>query len=395
MFGMGGAMPTINRVAEFHGEMTAWRHDLHAHPELGFEETRTAAFVARMLDRFGLAVHRGLAGTGVVGTLTGRGDSGRTIGLRADMDALPITEETGLAYASRTPGKMHACGHDGHTAMLLGAARALAETRNFDGTVHFIFQPAEEGLAGARAMIDDGLFDRFACDAVYGLHNWPELPVGSMAIHTGPVMAAGDRFEITVTGRGSHAAMPHQGVDPVLIAAQITVALQSLVSRMLDPIDPGVVSVTQVSGGTAFNVIPDRAVLGGTVRSLRRSTQDRLARGIDTLGQGIAAAFGATATLDFRPGYPVTENTAAEATLAAAAAERVIGADRVVRDAPPSMAAEDFAFMLERRPGAYVWLGQAGPTMVHNPRYDFNDEILPIGASYWVSLVETVLPRTG
>lgn len=390
-------MPIINRIAEFVPEMTAWRHDLHAHPELAYEEHRTAGLVADRLHRFGVEVHRGLAGTGVVGVLRGRGDSQRAVGLRADMDALEMPELNDFAHASRHEGKMHACGHDGHTTMLLGAARYLAETRNFDGTVLFIFQPAEEGRAGARAMIDDGLFDRFPCDRVFAVHNWPEMPAGTAGVHAGPVMASADRFELTVHGKGGHAAIHHNTVDPLPIAAQIIQAAQTLVSRQTSPLDSAVISFTRMHAGTTFNVIPDTARLGGTVRALRAETRDRLERSLIQLANGVAASCGASLTMDYQRSYPATVNHAAEAELAARAIGAVVGAERVARDPPPSMGAEDFAFMLQARPGAYIWLGQGhGPDtpMVHSSRYDFDDALLPVGASYWATLTEMALPRS-
>lgn len=390
-------MPVVNRIADFHAEMTAWRRDLHAHPELAYEEHRTSDVVAAKLTEFGIAVRRGLGGTGVVGTLRGTGGGSRAIGLRADMDALPIQEANDVPHASRNAGRMHACGHDGHTTMLLGAARYLAETRNFDGTVHFIFQPAEEGRAGARAMMADGLFRDFPVEAVFGLHNWPELEPGAMAVHDGPVMAAADQIEITVTGQGAHAAMPHLGVDPIAVAAQIVTAAQTLVSRSTDPLDAAVVSITTVNAGSTFNVIPAEARMTGTVRSLRPETQDRLEAQLRRLVTGIAAAMGATADLVYRRGYPVTRNSAAETEVAAGVAARLVGAERLRRDLPPSMGAEDFGFMLAEKPGCYAWIGQGGSALgctLHNPRYDFNDDILPLGASYWATLVETTLPRS-
>ncbi|WP_207478150.1 M20 aminoacylase family protein [Arenibaculum pallidiluteum] len=396
-------MPIINRIAEFHADMTAWRRDFHAHPELGFEEFRTAEKVAALLTEWGIEVHRGLGVTGVVGTLHGAHparDTGagrpKVIALRADMDALPMQEENDFAHASTVPGKMHACGHDGHTTMLLGAARYLAETRNFAGTVRFIFQPAEEGRGGALRMIEDGLLEKLPFDEVYGLHNWPEMPAGIMAMRPGPMMAAADLFDITVSGRGGHGAMPHHSVDPVVVASQIVTALQTLVSRGTDPMDNAVVSVTRIHAGSAYNVIPGEARLSGTVRSFRPETRDRLEAGIRRISEGVAAALEAAATVDYRRNYPPTLNTPAETDFAAGVATRMLGEAAVMRDFEPSMGAEDFAFMLERTPGCYAWIGQAGGgggCMVHNPRYDFNDEILPLGASYWANLVEAALPR--
>lgn len=396
-------MPVINRIAEFHADMTAWRRDIHANPELGYEEHRTSALVAAKLADWGIAVERGLAGTGVVGTLRGQGGSTRAIGLRADMDALPMPEANAFAHASTNPGAMHACGHDGHTTMLLGAARYLAETRNFDGVVHFIFQPAEEGRGGGRRMIEDGLFEHFDCEQVYGLHNWPDLPANRIAVHPGPVMAAADQFTITVEGHGGHAAIPHRSVDPVLVAAHIVTAVQSLVSRGTDPADSAVVSVTWVQAGTTYNVIPDEAKLHGTVRTFTEATRNRIREQLGRLAENIAAGFGATAVLDYRPGYPATVNTEAEARLAAGIAAKVVGEANVTWAPNPSMAAEDFGYLLRERPGAYVWLGHGaqgndghgGPACrLHNPHYDFNDDILTTGASYWATLVETILPRS-
>ncbi|CAO3350743.1 M20 aminoacylase family protein [Azospirillum palustre] len=392
-------MPINNRIAAFQDDMTAWRRDIHAHPELGFEEKRTSDIVATKLAEFGIAVHRGLGGTGVVGTLTGLGTgSGRTIGLRADMDALPMPEANDFDHASRHAGKMHACGHDGHTAMLLGAARYLAETRNFDGTVHFIFQPAEEGLGGAKRMIDDGLFQQFDCEQVYGLHNWPELPAGRIAVHPGPVMAAANQFEIQVTGHGAHAAMPHRGIDPVLVSAHIVTAAQSLVSRGTNPAESAVVSITVVEAGTAANVIPDSARMRGTMRTFSEENHSRIQEQFGRLVTSIAEGLGATAELRFRPGYPATVNSEPEACIAAAAAAKVVGEENVVWAPDPTMAAEDFGYMLKERPGAYIWLGHGGhlgsSCRLHNPHYDFNDAILTTGASYWASLVETILPRS-
>ncbi|CBS88008.1 M20 aminoacylase family protein [Azospirillum lipoferum] len=392
-------MPINNRIAAFQDDMTAWRRDIHAHPELGFEEKRTSDIVAAKLAEFGIAVHRGLGGTGVVGTLKGLGTgSGRAIGLRADMDALPMPEANDFDHASRHAGKMHACGHDGHTAMLLGAARYLAETRNFDGTVHFIFQPAEEGLGGAKRMIDDGLFRQFDCEQVYGLHNWPELPAGQIAVHPGPVMAAANQFEIHVTGHGAHAAMPHRGIDPVLVSAHIITAAQSLVSRGTNPADSAVVSITVVEAGTAANVIPDGARMLGTMRTFTEENHRRIQEQFARLVSSIAEGLGAKAELRFRPGYPATVNSEPEARVAAAAAARVVGEENVVWAPAPTMAAEDFGYMLKERPGAYIWLGHGGHSgpscRLHNPHYDFNDAILTTGAGYWASLVETILPRS-
>ncbi|WP_119678321.1 M20 aminoacylase family protein [Indioceanicola profundi] len=390
-------MPILNRIAEFHTDMTDWRRQIHAHPELGFEEFQTSELVATKLADWGIEVHSGLGGTGVVGVLHGAGGpNGKRIGLRADMDALPMEEENSFPHASKVPGKMHACGHDGHTTMLLGAARYLAETRNFDGTVHFIFQPAEEGKGGGRRMVEEGLFRQFPCDMVFGMHNWPDLPPGEMMVKPGPVMAGADQFEIHIGGRGGHAALPHHCVDPVVISAQMILAIQTLVSRRLSPIDSGVVSVTQVNAGSAYNVIPQEVTLRGTVRALTPEVRDALEEGLRHLVQTLPPALGGTGELRYKRGYPPTVNHVEPSAIAAAVAEKVVGAGRVRNDMGPSMGAEDFSFMLNERPGSYVWLGQGGAAagcMLHNPRYDFNDDILPMGASFWAALVETTLPR--
>ena len=392
-------MAVINRIAEFHDEIKGWRRDIHAHPETAFEELRTADFMAEKLAEFGIQVHRGLATTGVVGVLDGRANSsGRSIGLRADMDALHIQELNGFDHRSRHDGKMHACGHDGHTAMLLGAAKYLAETRNFDGRVAFIFQPAEENEGGGRVMVEEGLFEQFPVQAVYGLHNMPGMPVGSVSLRSGPAMAAFDIFEIVVTGKGTHAAMPQLGIDPVVTGAQVVTALQTIASRRTAPLDSVVVSVTQFHAGDTWNVIPETAVIRGTVRSFRKDTQDRMQRDIERIARATCEAQGATMTLRYERRYPALVNSAAETDIAAAAAARVVGEDKVMLGADPLMGSEDFAYMLQARPGCYVWLGngtEGGPggCAVHNPRYDFNDEIAVIGASYWATLVEQQLPR--
>jgi hippurate hydrolase len=389
-------MPVHNRIADLLPDMTAWRRDFHAHPELGFEEHRTSAIVAEKLAGWGIEVHRGIAGTGVVGVLR-NGTSGRSIGLRADMDCLPMTETTGLPHASTTEGRMHACGHDGHTATLLGAAQYLAESRNFDGTVHFLFQPAEEGGGGGRVMVEEGLFDRFPCDSVFALHNDPALKVGQASVVAGTVLAASDRFWITIGGLGGHASRPHQCVDPLFVGAQIVVALQSLVSRAVDPLRSAVVSVTQFIAGSAMNVIPETAELRGTVRTLLPEERDLIEAGMARVVEGVAAAHGASATLRYERGYPPTVNDAERTERAALAAARVLGEPGVIRERPPLMGAEDFSYMLLARPGCFVRLGQAGAAMggisVHNPKYDFNDDILPLGASFFASIVEQELPR--
>lgn len=389
-------MPIINSIAAMKEEMTEWRRDIHAHPEIAFEEVRTSDLVAAKLEEWGVEVHRGIAKTGVVGVLRGRdgGASGKSIGLRADMDALPMQEENDVPYKSTNPGKFHGCGHDGHTTMLLGAAKYLAETRNFAGTVNFIFQPGEEGGAGGQLMVQEGMFDRFPCDEVYGMHNWPALPAGEIAVVPGPIMAAADQFDITISAKGGHAAMPHYCNDPVIIAAQMVTAFQSLISRNADPLDAAVISVTQLHAGSAHNVIAEEATLGGTVRTFRPETQDMIQEGMERIGKGICQAFGAEFAFDYRRGYPATVNHEAQAALAAEIAAGVVGADNIRKNVEPVMGAEDFSFMLQKRPGAYLWLGQAGgpsSCMVHNPRYDFNDEVLPVGASVFATMVETRL----
>lgn len=383
---------TDERFAALHPEMTAWRRDLHAHPETAFEEHRTSAFVADKLKSFGVEVVSGLAGTGVVGILKGKRDGSRSIGLRADMDALQIYEETNKPYASKVEGKMHACGHDGHTTMLLGAAKALAETRDFAGTAYFIFQPAEENEGGGRVMVEQGLFDHFPVEAVYGMHNWPGLPKGHVGVKAGPMMAAYDIFELTVTGHGAHGAMPHQGIDPVVCGAQIVMALQTIASRNVDPLESVVVSVTQIHGGDAWNVIPEHVTLRGTVRSFKPEVQDLAEANIGRIAKGIAAGLGAEVELRYERRYPATVNSEAETQHVAQVAAAVVGPEKVIERITPSMGSEDFAFMLEKRPGSYVWLG-AGEDQpnLHSPHYDFNDDILPIGASYWARLVEETL----
>jgi amidohydrolase len=386
-------MPIVNRIGAFQADMREWRHDIHQHPELAYQEARTASKVASLLGDFGVdEVVEGIGRTGVVGVI--RNGEGPMIGLRADMDALPIVEETGLSYRSRHDGVMHACGHDGHTAMLLGTARYLTETRNFSGTVVMIFQPAEEGHAGARAMIEDGLFDRFPVEAVYGVHNMPGLPAGAIAVSSGPVMAAADSFRITVQGRGGHGAMPHLADDPVVPACAIVGALQTLVSRNLDPAQTLVISVTQIHGGDAFNVIPDSVELGGTVRWFEPEVGALARRRMQEVIDGVARAHGATATLTYEEGYPPTCNHEAETAFARDVAGQVMGAP--APEQPRIMGSEDFSFFLEAKPGAYAFVGNGdadGFVCVHNPHYDFNDEILPVGASFFARLVETALPR--
>jgi len=383
-------MSVLPAIRALHPELTAWRQDFHRHPELGYQEVRTAALVAERLESFGLEVHTGIGRTGVVGVLRGAREGARTIALRADMDALPMYEENTFAHASSKPGVFHGCGHDGHTTMLLGAARHLAAHPDFAGTVVFVFQPAEEGLAGGKAMLDDGLFERFPCDEVYGLHNWPGEPLGVAVTRAGPMMAASDLFDIEVTGLGGHAAMPHRTVDPIVVAAHIVTALQTLVSRSVDPVDAAVVSVTAIEAGSTYNVIPRSARLKGTARTFVPATRDLVEAGITRIAQQVAAAFEATAEVRYRRNYPPTVNSVRETAFAHEAAEAVLGADHVFGDRPPCMGGEDFAFLLEQRPGSYIWLGQGdgiGTPNVHHPRYDFNDELLPIGVGYWAALV--------
>ena len=389
-------MPVHNRIAALQPELTAWRQDLHAHPELGFEEHRTSDAVAAKLAAWGIEVTRGIAGTGLVGTLR-QGTSGRAIGLRADMDCLAMTEENEFAYRSTAPGRMHACGHDGHTTMLLGAARYLAETRNFDGTVHFIFQPAEEGGGGGRVMVEEGLFRRFPCDMVFGTHNDPSLPAGTMQAVPGQVCAAADSFWIRIAGRGGHAARPHLSIDPVVVGSHVVLALQSAVSRRIDPLRSAVLSITQFHAGSAGNVIPDGAALNGTVRTLDADVRDEMERIMGETAEATAAAYGATATLEYERGYPSVVNAPEPTAQAARAAERLLGAGKVITDASPTMGGEDFSYMAQAVPGCFVRIGQRdgdkGVAPLHNARYDFNDDILPLGASFWATLVEQELPR--
>jgi len=383
-------MNIVPEIAALVPDMKTWRHHLHAHPETAFEETATSAFVADKLRSFGLEVHTGLAITGVVGVLHGAGN-GNAIGLRADLDALHVLERTGVAHASRHEGKMHACGHDGHTTMLLGAAAALARKKHLAGTVYFIFQPAEENEGGGRVMVEEGLFDRFPMHAVYGMHNWPRKPLGTFAMRAGPLMGAYDIFEIIVTGKGAHAAMAYTGKDPMLFAAHTINALQTIVARNLHPLDAGVVSVTQVHGGDTWNVIPQEVVLRGTVRTFKREVQDLIEERMRGIVAGVAATFDMTATLRYERRYPATVNAATETQHAIAAASAVVGAEHVDTDPTPEMGSEDFAFMLQKKPGCYVWLGAgtgADTPNIHSPHYDFNDDALSIGASYWVTLAE-------
>ena len=384
-------MPILNRAAELQDEVAGWRRSLHEKPELLFDVHGTAAFVAEKLKEFGVdEVVTGLGRTGVVGLIKGKGQ-GRTIGLRADMDALPITEQTGKPWASKTAGKMHACGHDGHTAMLLGAAKYLAETRNFTGSVAVIFQPAEEGGGGGNEMVKDGMMERFGIAEVYGMHNFPGIPVGTFAIRKGAIMASTDEFMITVKGLGGHAAMPNRSIDPIVIGAQIVGALQMIASRNADPLDAVVVSVTKFNAGNAHNVIPNEAKLGGTVRTLRKEMRDLAEKRLKEIAQGVAAAHGATVDIWYDRNYPVTYNHDLETEHAIDAAIEIAGAGNVVTNMNPTMGGEDFSYMLEARPGAFIAIGNGETASLHHPEYDFNDEIIPQGISYWVKLAETRL----
>ncbi|CAA2103138.1 putative hydrolase YxeP [Methylobacterium bullatum] len=387
-------MPIVDRIAALADEITAWRHDLHAHPELQYDVHRTAGFVAEKLRGFGCdEVATGIGRTGVVGLIRGRSHgSNRAIGLRADMDALPIQEVRDLAYRSTVPGRMHACGHDGHTAMLLGAAKYLAETRDFDGTAVMIFQPAEEGGGGGEAMVRDGMMERFGVETVYGLHNIPGLELGRFAIRPGPIMASTDRFTITIEGRGGHAAQPHLAIDSVLVASHIVVALQSVVARGVNPLESGVVSVCALEAGDAFNVLPQQVTMRGTMRALSKTVRATMLERIDAIVTNTAAAYGAIARVDYSGGYPVTENHPAEANFIADVAAGIVGDSHVERDVAPMMAAEDFSYMLAHRPGAYIFMGNGDSAGLHHPHYDFNDAAIPYGASLWARVIETALP---
>jgi hippurate hydrolase len=385
-------MPVLNRIADRSDEIAGWRHDFHQHPELLYEVHRTAGKVAEMLKGFGCdEVVTGIGRTGVVGVIRGKKKGTKVIGLRADMDALPLEEITGLPYASKTPGKMHACGHDGHTAMLLGAARHLCETRNFDGTVIVIFQPAEEGGAGAKAMIDDGLLDRWNIQEVYGLHNYPGIALGTFTMKAGPLMAAADRIQIDVEGVGGHAARPHKAIDTVVVGCAIVGALQHIVARNVDPLESGVISIPMFQAGHTDNVIPQTAHLRGTARSFNPRVRDLLEKRIVEVVTHTAAAYGAKATATYKRDYPVVVNTPKEADFAASIAGEIVGAQNV-HPAVPVMGAEDFAFMLEKRPGAFIFMGNGDTANLHHPAYDFNDKAIPLGTSYWVRLVENAMP---
>ncbi|MGE0564420.1 MAG: M20 aminoacylase family protein [Pseudolabrys sp.] len=384
-------MPIVNRVADLHKDITEWRRDIHAHPELLYDVHRTAGVVAEKLKAFGCdEVVTGIGRTGVVGVIKGKKPGkGKVIGLRADMDALPIEEATDLPYKSTVKGKMHACGHDGHTAMLLGAARYLTETRNFAGTAVVIFQPAEEGGAGGKAMVDDGMMDRFGVQEVYGMHNYPGMPAGEFGIRRGPIMAAADYIRIDIEGHGSHAARPHLGIDPILTGAQIINNLQTIVSRNVDPVESAVISVCVFQAGTADNVIPQTASLRGTVRSFKPEVEDLLERRIGEVVEATAKACGAKVSFNYRRGYPVLNNHARETDVAAAVAAEIAGKDRVDTDLAPVMGAEDFSYMLNARPGAFIFVGNGDSAGLHHPKYNFNDDIIPLGTSYWARLVET------
>jgi hippurate hydrolase len=386
-------MPIVNRIADLAPDIAEWRRDLHAHPELLYDVHRTAGSVAEKLKAFGCdEVVAGIGRTGVVGVIRGRtSGSGKTIGLRADMDALPIEEANDLPYKSTVPGKMHACGHDGHTAMLLGAARYLAETRNFDGTAVVIFQPAEEGGAGGKAMVDDGMMDRFGIGEVYGMHNYPGMPLGSFGIRPGPMMAAADHLTIEIEGVGGHAARPHLAIDPVLIGAQIINQLQSIVSRNVDPLQSAVVSICVFKTGTADNVIPQKVTLGGTARSLAQNVRDLLQKRIGEVAESTAKLYGGKATVNYRIGYPVLVNHPGQTDFAAQVASEIAGKDHVDTALAPMMGAEDFSYMLNARPGAFIWIGNGDSAGLHHPSYNFNDDAIPYGTSYWVKLVETSL----
>ncbi|MCO4317697.1 M20 family metallopeptidase [Phyllobacterium sp. 21LDTY02-6] len=385
-------MPLLNRAIDMQEEVAQWRRHLHQHPELMFDVHQTAQFVAEKLREFGCdEIVTGIGRTGVVGIIRGARGEGATIGLRSDMDALPLVEITGKPWASRTAGKMHACGHDGHMAMLLGAARYLAETRNFSGSVAIIFQPAEEGGGGGREMVKDGLMERFAISEVYGMHNIPGLAVGEFAICKGPIMAATDEFNITIDGKGGHAAQPHTTIDPVVIGAQLVGALQTIVSRGTDPLDSIVLSVTKFHAGDAHNIIPEKAELAGTVRTLRAESRDFAERRIKQAAEGLASAFGGRIEVEYMRNYPVTFNHGRETEFATKIARTVAGDGLVDDEAAPMMAGEDFSYMLEARPGAFIFIGNGVSASLHNPAYDFNDEAIPHGISYWVQLAENAL----
>ncbi|OWT72686.1 MULTISPECIES: M20 aminoacylase family protein [unclassified Achromobacter] len=390
-------MNLLEPIIAWQAEIAAIRRDLHAHPELAYEEHRTADVVAAQLEAWGIPTHRGLAGTGVVGTIKGRSDNGRAVGLRADMDALPMQETNTFEHASRTPGKMHACGHDGHTAMLLAAARYLADQRNFDGTVYVIFQPAEENGGGAKRMVDDGLFEKFPMEAVFGMHNWPGMKVGTFGLTSGPIMASSNEFIINITGKGTHAGMPNLGVDPVMTAVQVAQSLQTIITRNRNPLDAAVLSITQIHTGSADNVVPTEAVMRGTVRTFTLETLDLIERRMREIIEHTCAALDCQVEFIFARNYPPTINHPAHAAFCAEVMRGMVGAENVNADVQPTMGAEDFAFMLQAKEGAYVWIGNGegghrdaghglGPCMLHNGSYDFNDDLLPLGGTYWVEV---------
>ena len=391
-------MNLLEPIVSFHAELQKIRRDIHAHPELRFEEFRTSDVIAQQLESWGIPVVRGLGGTGVVGML--RNSTGqKSIGLRADMDALPVQEINSFAHASRHPGKMHACGHDGHVAMLLGAAHHLSRHRNFDGTVYFIFQPAEESGGGAKRMMDEGLFEQFPMDAVFSMHNWPGMPAGTFGVRTGALMASSNEFEITIRGKGCHAAQPHKGIDPIMVAIQIAQSWQTIISRNRNPVDAAILSITQIHSGSATNIIPDEARMVGTVRTFDLGVLDMVEKRMGEIAEHTAAAFNATVDFNFQRGYPPLVNHPKETEFAIKVMQSVVGAENVDTHTEPTMGAEDFAFMLQEKPGCYVFIGNGegahrteghglGPCNLHNPSYDFNDTLLPIGASYWVKLVE-------
>jgi amidohydrolase len=386
------AQSALDRARLYQDELSAIRRDIHAHPELGLEEYRTAELVARKLEEWGIEVHRGVGKTGVVGVLR-NGNGKASVGLRADMDALPILEATGLPYASQNPGRMHACGHDGHTTMLLGAAKYLAEIRNFNGTVNFIFQPAEEGVGGALEMLKDGLFERFPCDSVYGMHNRPGLPVGKFITGPGARAAGGAFFDITITGKGAHGAYPHNSIDPIVVACHLGTALQSIVSRNISAQDTAVLSITRIQSGDAYNVIPQSAIMAGTVRTIKSDVMTMIEQKMKRLAVSVAAGFGAEATVDFRIIFAPMVNNEAEAIAYGDAAAALVGEDNVRRDGPPGMGSEDFSFMMEKVPGAHINLGNGDSAALHNHLYDFNDEIIPYGVSLYGAIVEKKLPK--
>ena len=397
-------MKLVEPIVAWQADIAAIRRDIHAHPELAYQENRTSDLVAQQLDGWGVDVHRGLGVTGVVGVIRGKTDNGRAIGLRADMDALPMQELNTFEHASRHEGKMHACGHDGHTAMLLGAARYLAQHRDFDGTVYAIFQPAEEGFVGARKMIEDGLFTRFPMEAVFGMHNWPGMPVGTFGVINGPVMASSNYFRVTITGKGAHAAMPNLGCDPIAAVVQLAQAFQTVITRNLDPLDPAVISITQIHAGSADNVIPNTAEMRGTIRTFSEPALELIKTRLQELTQLVSQAMNCQAEFVFDHKYPPTINHPYETEFSAAVLADIVGEDHVNREIRPSLGGEDFALMLKQRPGCYVWIGNgqgdhrlpghgAGPCMLHNASYDFNDQLIPLGASYWVELARRWLAR--